>query len=227
MSFGLVLIAFVLLYATQLSSSLAATTRKKVLILHEAHEGSHATCEALGHLCVHTDCREVHDALYHDKRIDFEAINNSSAQVFLTRFFPRDQPLDEWQNYRVLMLVRQDLFAWSMGMYHFVNPREELGKAGQNVTFKASLLDKDVKKRVRASALVVRLCARVCFCGCMERMTWNGACVLSALSDPSTETAPTASNNHHVCQLSWYVVVAIASLHAACRSTAGSPKCLR
>jgi hypothetical protein len=124
--------------------------QQKFVILHDAHEGSHATCEALAHLCVRTDCSENHDALYHNKTIDWPTIEASHAQVFLTRFFPMDMPLDHWKNYSVLMLARKDLFSWAMGLYHFSDPKQQLGKSGDAVNFSTSTLIKSVQSRVRS-----------------------------------------------------------------------------
>lgn len=127
----------------------AFTPEKKVIILHDAHEGSHGTCQSFALLCVPTDCSESHDALYHNKSIDFDAIDASDAHVFLTRFFPATMDMAAWQKYNVLMLVRLDLMAWSLGAYKGMNPHDQLGKPGDAVYYNVSHMDKVVKHKVR------------------------------------------------------------------------------
>jgi hypothetical protein len=128
--------------------SVALVAAKKVVILHDAHEGSHATCEAFAHLCVRTDCREVHDALFHNNTIDWPAITASDAEVFLTRFFPPHQSLEPWLNTSVLLLVRRDVLAWSLGSFHISFPHEPKALPGQLVNINASLVEVMIKRKI-------------------------------------------------------------------------------
>ena len=99
-------------------------------------------------LCIKVDCSEMHDALYHNKKIDFETIDASKASVFLTRFFPVDQPMAPWHRYSVLVLVRQDLLAWTLGAYHGHNPHEPKGEVGESVYFNETLVRKTAQQKV-------------------------------------------------------------------------------
>jgi hypothetical protein len=129
---------------------LAAAAAKQVVILHDAHEGSHASCEAFAHLCVRTDCREVHDALFHNNTIDWPSITSSDAEVFLTRFYPPHQSLDPWQNTSVLLLVRRDILAWSLGSFHLSFPHEPRGQPGELLNINASLVETMLKRKLES-----------------------------------------------------------------------------
>ena len=132
----------------------------KAIILHDAHEGSHGTCQAFAKLCVRTDCRETHDAVYHNWSIDFDGIDASNAEVFLTRFYSKNTNISAWRKYKVLVLVRQDLLAWSLGVYHTSNPAEIVAKPGQPLYINTTLLHKCIIAKASSRRCLVdfRIC---------------------------------------------------------------------
>ena len=138
----------VLLLSVLAVSPQAATA--KVVILHEAHEGSHATCEAFAHLCVATDCREIHDARS-TRDIDWPFIESSDDELFLLRFYPIISAAHPFLNHTVIFLVREDLFHWGLGTYHTQFRHEPRAEPGSPVHINGTNLLHVWKKRVRAN----------------------------------------------------------------------------
>ena len=121
----------------------------KVTILHDAHEGSHATCEAFAHLCVKTDCREIHDGTITGKRnIDWPYIESSEDELFLLRFPPRRASPKPFLNHSVIILVRENLFDWGLGTFHSQFAREPRASPGEPVFINGTKLLKVWERRV-------------------------------------------------------------------------------
>mgnify|MGYP003886485041 CR=1 FL=1 len=109
-----------------------------------------ATCEAFAHLCVATDCREIHDARS-TRDIDWPFIESSDDELFLLRFYPIISAAHPFLNHTVIFLVREDLFHWGLGTYHTQFRHEPRAEPGSPVHINGTNLLHVWKKRVRAN----------------------------------------------------------------------------
>jgi hypothetical protein len=110
-----------------IGASLNIPRRRKLLLLHNGHQGSHAICASFMNLCLPVDCSEKYDYFHNAKRegegitaiTRWQEIAASPAIVILLRVDLEEllRVTDLGELYDIVVLQRSDLMFYTLSSY--------------------------------------------------------------------------------------------------------------